>query len=307
MVTPAARVSSLNDTTPPTAPVLRLPLDQATPIGTPTFCWLPAAGADAYEFQYASDSSFDPGSIIHTSPVVATVCYQPPSMSVGVPSYWHVRARDASGNWGAWSSFRMVTVQSSLPTAPLLTAPAIGARTNNPTPDFTWASVPTGDHYQIQVATTPAFLPTNIDETLGAGILTYTPSTALNPDGLKYWRVRAWNTTGGAGAWSAVRSFILDTTPPAAPSLSIPPENATPIGTPTFSWLAPLGANAYQFEIATSSSFGADIINTSPVLAVPSYKPSGTLPLTRRYSTGTSRRATRPATGRRIAAEQAGA
>ena len=269
------------DTTPPLAPVLSLPADGATPIGIPTFSWLASVGANAYEFEIATSSGFG-GDVINTSPVQAVTSYRWASLPVGTGTlyYWHVRARDAAQNWSAWSAYRTVNPQTTVPVAPVQVAPAASALTNDTTPTFSWNSVANGHHYQIQVSVLATFTSTSLDETLGEGVLTFTPSIPLSPDGLKYWRVRAWNAFGGVGAWSAARPFTLDTTPPAAPVLSLPADGASVVGTPTFSWLAAVGANAYQFEIATSSGFDpADVVNTSPVQAVTSYKPGGTLPL----------------------------
>jgi len=98
------------DTTAPAAPVLSQPAENAPGIRTmPTFSWLGAATANAYQFQYDNDTAFsDP--VSYTSPVLTVLSHKPSlTMSVGT-WYWRVRARDAVGNWGAWSPYRTLTI-----------------------------------------------------------------------------------------------------------------------------------------------------------------------------------------------------
>ena len=76
--------------------------------GTPTFSWLAAAGANAYQFEYDDDPGF--GSPNYTSPVLTTLTHKPPTMPLGT-FYWRVRSRDAAGNWSeSWSAARMITI-----------------------------------------------------------------------------------------------------------------------------------------------------------------------------------------------------
>ena len=77
----APHVRSAIDTVAPPAPVLKLPADNATVIGTPTFSWLAAAGANAYQFEYDDDPGF--GSPDYTSPVLTTLTHKPPTMPLG--------------------------------------------------------------------------------------------------------------------------------------------------------------------------------------------------------------------------------
>lgn len=108
----AARIFSI-DITPPSAPVLISPVDPSTVRRTPTFKWKKAVTATAYEFQYSDTSATDISGEF-TSPNKYTVTRSslsltPPVMSVGT-YYWHVRAKDAYGNWGAWSSYSTVNI-----------------------------------------------------------------------------------------------------------------------------------------------------------------------------------------------------
>ena len=96
------------DTAPPPAPALSFPAANAAVIGTPTFAWLAAAGANAYQFEYDDDPGF--GSPNYTSPVLKTLTHKPPPMALGT-FFWRVRSRDAAGNWSeSWSAARMITI-----------------------------------------------------------------------------------------------------------------------------------------------------------------------------------------------------
>jgi hypothetical protein len=252
------------DTTPPIAPVLSTPADAASVIGTPSFVWLTTATATKYQFEYNNDANFS--SPIYTSAEVTTLNHTPPAMALGTYS-WHVRAKDAAGNWGAWSTARTITILPLVPIAPVLTLPANALLTNDSTPDFTWASVVSGNTYELEISNATTFATKQQTFTGAVGVLNYTATTI--PDGIWYWHVRALNVNSVAGAWSAYRSFTIDTTPPIAPVLSTPADAASVIGTPSFVWLTTATAIKYQFEYDNDSDFSsptyisADLTTTS--------------------------------------------
>lgn len=102
----SARAFTIN-TTEPIAPILSSPFDNSTSKHTPTFKWLGTPRAVLYEFQYDKDSNFS----IPISYAVTTrgTFRRPPAMGSGI-YYWHVRAKDAAGNWGAWSAPFTITI-----------------------------------------------------------------------------------------------------------------------------------------------------------------------------------------------------
>ncbi len=102
------------DTNPPPKPVLKLPVENAATLSTPLFSWQSSVWANAYQFEYATDIDFSESSIQHTSKILTAASYTPPSMPFGTPCYWHVRARDAAGNWSSWSESRKVTRAASV-------------------------------------------------------------------------------------------------------------------------------------------------------------------------------------------------
>jgi hypothetical protein len=88
------------DTSGPLAPVLSSPTYNTSSNRTPTFKWARVSGAVLYEFQYDNDLDFS--SPTYTVAVRSTF-RRPTPMGVGT-YYWHVRAKDALGNWSTWSA-----------------------------------------------------------------------------------------------------------------------------------------------------------------------------------------------------------
>jgi hypothetical protein len=71
-----------------------------------------------------------------------------------------------------------------------------------------------GEFYDVQLSTSSGFSPLSREAT-DLDVLTYTPEAL--PEARYYWRVRAKNENGTAGAWSSTRYFTVDTSAPAAP------------------------------------------------------------------------------------------
>jgi hypothetical protein len=105
-----------------------------------------------------------------------------------------------------------VAIGGVAPAAPTLSSPADTATTTDQTPDLTWGAVTGADSYDVVVATASTFADDDIVEVkLGHTTTTFTPATLPDND-TYYWRVRATNERG-TSAWSATRSFTVDTTP----------------------------------------------------------------------------------------------
>ncbi|MGA2503338.1 MAG: hypothetical protein ABSG01_04535 [Anaerolineales bacterium] len=252
------------DTTAPLPPVLSAPADGAVVRGTPTFSWLASATANAYQFAYDLADCSSPS---FTSAVQSGLTYLPPLMPKDT-YYWCVKARDPAGNWSGWSASRSITIRPLIPVAPVLTSPAAGFVTNDPTPYFAWNSVPYGNTYEIQIASSSSF--TSLEQSAaGLGVTNYTADPALSMTGLKYWRVRAVNVDSELGAWSAGRAITIKVLPPSVPTLLAPASNALLTNyTPTLDWsqsTLPSGITFgyYQVEVATDAGFSS-IVRTSP-------------------------------------------
>ncbi|MCX8015302.1 MAG: hypothetical protein N2748_04710, partial [candidate division WOR-3 bacterium] len=176
------------------------------------------------------------------------------------------------------------------PIAPTLLTPADGALTNDPTPDFDWSDVMGATEYHLQVDNDNNFSSPEIDVKITTS--NYTPTTPL-ADGHYWWRVRSKGQTLW-GSWSTPWTFTIDATPPEAPALKSPANNAViATRTPTFVWgkvtflgrlfdgdeaVLPLDnpGITYRLQVDDDSTFGSPAINittSDTTYTVPSGSP----------------------------------
>jgi len=209
-----ARRFSLDYTGPP-APTPTSP-GGPTSDNTPTLSWTAVsdpAGIANYQYEFDDSSLFTAPIAAGGTILVTTTTFGP--MADGI-WYWRVRATDALGNVGAWSVTTSITIDTAAPAAPALVAPANLSTTADGTPTFDWLAVtdPAGVAYELMVDNSGSGFPSPEISVSGLTVTDYTPGAAL-ADGTYSWRVRAIDGAGNAGAWSAVWSVTISTTPPA--------------------------------------------------------------------------------------------
>ena len=259
------------DTTAPLIPVLLLPTDGSTVIGTPTFKWASSDTAKWYMFGYGTVNRSD--MLLYTSPVLKTTSIKPPAMEDGT-YYWFVRCSDGVGNMSDWGTGARVIIRPLTPSAPAgLTSDsfAMNNSTNDTTPTLRWNKVTYGWKYRIQIARDSKFtdLVENTEDAMPGLNYTTLPLT----EGKYYWRVQAKNSEGVYGRYSTTATFNIDTTPPLPPVLVSPIDNKVVAGTTTFSWKASATAKIYHFGLGS-------ITDTVPTIDFPynitstSYKPT---------------------------------
>lgn len=259
----AAR-SFIVDTTPPAVPALLTPAAAAWVRGTPSFTWSAPATATGYIFEYAENEVITTNVV--TSGTLTTPKYTPAALEVG-DYWWHVKVRDLAGNWSAYSDPRKVTVRAPLPAAPVLALPASSALTNVNPLTFTWSEPAYAENYEVQFSLNKKFNP--VLKTFPSDTTSLTQH--LINDGVYYWRVRGLNNLDEPGAWSAVRSFTLDTTAPATAPLEKTPASGsfTTTTRPTFTVGAVSTAKVYVFEKSTDGTTFVEMGRSSK----PSYTP----------------------------------
>ncbi|MDA0165207.1 SBBP repeat-containing protein [Solirubrobacter ginsenosidimutans] len=248
----------------PAAPALATPADAATTANPVTFDWGEVSGAASYTIQVDEISAFG-------NPLVASASVTASQWTTGaLPEgtwFWRVRAVNSEGTPGAWSETRRITIQNApppppppVPGAPSLTSPAGGASVTQPF-TFDWSDVANAAWYTIEVDDSASF-----SQPLVWAATTTPSQLATNslPNGTLFWRVRAFNSDGIGGDYSAVRTVVVGPAPPgplAAPSLLSPAADArfSPGSSITFDWSDVSGANGYTIQIDDSDSFSAPL------------------------------------------------
>lgn len=208
----------------------------------PAFTW--TAGADAtsgpirYELQYRTEAmdEFEVMAVVadrgglgdytaRRSPALA------PALPEREPVRWRVVTFDEAGNFRE-SDTRQVTIDSTVPAAPTITSgPAAPTQISSPT--FTWTG--NQETYLWDLTRVGAEAPTR----RGGGVANQVTLSNL-PDGSYTFRVTQVTAAGRPSA-EATRTFTVDTTAPAAPSILVRPPFPA-ISAPVFSWAVEPGA-----------------------------------------------------------------
>lgn len=249
-------------TTTSCAPVLVSPLGGVIVDSLqPTFTWQAVDGTTSYQIQVSTNSLF---STYAVNAKASTTSYtRPLAFLANKLYYWRVRAIGTFG-YGDWASSSFTTPNP--PPAPALISPASNGLVTDYTPRFDWKDVtaPTGttlDHYQIQVALNSTF--TSLLHDKSVVVSEFTPLTEFAPNTRNYWRVRAVNTLGHSGPWSAVWYFRAAMLPP---NLVAPVDGThLPNRRPIFDWSDMTGASSYTLQISTVTNFSS-LIRTATVM-----------------------------------------
>ena len=169
-----------------------------------------------YQLQIASDASFKVVILEKTLTKSAYTLGETETLAAvtaGSPYYWRVKAIDGATNESEWSASRLLLVLA--PEAPALLSPENGGEAEAEAyfdwEDVTSLSSPVA--YHIQVASADDFAEL-IMEKEGIAESEYTLTKeeklpAVKKDAPYYWRVRAVDSAGNEGDWSAPDSFVV--------------------------------------------------------------------------------------------------
>ena len=216
--------------------------------GRPTLKWNAVSGAAKYEVYRARSLN---GDYIKYSTVTGTSYTNTSYIENGNTYYYKVRALDASGTAGAWSSVVSVTYKQTL------SAPAVtGGNDAQGRPTLKWNAVTGAAKYEVYRARSKDGTYTKYSTTTGTA---YTNSSYLTSGATYYYKVRALDANGNAGPYSAVVSVTcrLKLTAPTVTG------GTDAQGRPTLKWNAVTGAAKY--EVYRARSKDGDYIKYSTV------------------------------------------
>jgi hypothetical protein len=126
--------------------------------------------------------------------------------------------------------------------------------TDDSTPPLGWMPVLGAQAYEVVIASDDGFSHVVTSQVTRSLSLDVTSPLA---DGKYYWHVRAYNVNLEAGRFSQTRSFTVDTTPPPAPSLISPAENARVSTRPFFQWERLDAATKYHIQVDNNLDFSS--------------------------------------------------
>ena len=207
--------------------------------GRPTLKWNAVSGAAKYEVYRARSRS---GEYIKYSTVTGTSYTNISYIENGNTYYYKVRALDANGTAGAWSSVVSVTYKQTLP------APAVtGGNDAQGRPTLKWNAVTGAAKYEVYRARSRSGEYIKYSTVTGTS---YTNISYIENGNTYYYKVRALDANGTAGAWSSVVSVTYKQTLP-APTVTGGNDSQ---GRPTLTWKAVTGAAKYEVYRARSRS-----------------------------------------------------
>ncbi len=199
----------------------------------------------------------------------ATVTYYPPTGAVPFPPGItpSTESTFVAGSPIAYS-VPMSIVGLSAPSAPVLSAPTMGAANQPIALTLSWTSSAGGApaSYGMMISTVSTFATTVAAQT---GLVGVTKAlSGLANSQTYYWEVNATNKSG-TGPWSAVWSFTTIIAPPPAPLLSSPASGT--INEPlnlTLSWAAGNGGalpSSYLVLVSTSTTFTTNVFSQTGI------------------------------------------
>ena len=216
--------------------------------GRPTLKWKAVSGAAKYEVYRARSKD---GDYIKYATVTGTSYTNTSYIENGNTYYYKVRALDANGTAGAWSSVVSVTYKQTLP-APTVT----GGNDSQGRPTLKWNAVSGAAKYEVYRARSKDGDYIKYSTVTGTS---YTNTSYIESGNTYYYKVRALDANGTAGAWSSVVSVTYKQTLP-APTVTGGNDSQ---GRPTLKWNAVSGAAKY--EVYRARSKDGDYIKYSTV------------------------------------------
>ncbi len=263
----SATSSFIVDTTPPGVPTIGAPAAAARVNSaqlSATFVDSDSTDSGAVNFRVCTSTMCSTVVTTGSSATVAggtAVSWTPAGLADGT-YYWEIGGQDVAGNQSAWTAAQSFVLDTNPPGVPGLSGPADGSYLGAaPTLSGVFSSSDAGDSGTVsfQVCSDAACTGVQASGSSASGLLngatgSWTPTGLV--DGLHYWRAQAQDGAGNLSAWSAARSFTLDTTAPAVPPLGSVAARGqvTPQLSGTFSDPPATDSGSLAFQLCSTSA-----------------------------------------------------
>ena len=230
----------------PAAP--RVTIGNSSASGKPQLTWAAVDGAAKYEI-YRSTQQSTGFTLLGTT---TSTSYVNTGAAAGKTYYYKVCAVNSAGT-SAYSNIVSGRAKAAIPAAPRVT---IGNSSASGKPQLTWAAVDGAAKYEIYRST---------QQSTGFTLLGTTTSTSYVNTGAAvgktyYYKVRALNVDGAAGAYSSTVSGAAKAVAPAAPTVTMTYSDG---GKPKLTWSAVSGATSYRVYRSESRGTGYSLLGTT--------------------------------------------
>ena len=224
--------------------------------GRPTLKWNAVTGAAKYEVYRARSMN---GDYIKYSTVTGTSYTNTSYIEDGNTYCYKVRALDANGTAGAWSSIVSVTYRAA--STGTLSAPTVtGGNDAQGRPTLKWNAVSGAAKYEVYRARSKDGDYIKYSTVTGTS---YTNTSYIEDGNTYYYKVRALDANGTAGAWSSIVPVTYRTASTGTLSAPTVTGGNDAQGRPTLKWNAVTGAAKY--EVYRARSKDGDYIKYSTV------------------------------------------
>ena len=241
----SSTVSGAAKAVAPAAPTVTMTYSDS---GKPKLTWSAVSGAASYRV-YRSESRGTGYSLLGTT---TSTSYVNTGAAAGTTYYYKVCAVNSAGT-SAYSNIVSGRAKAAIPAAPRVT---IGTSSASGKPQLTWAAVDGAAKYEIYRST---------QQSTGFTLLGTTTSTSYVNTGAAvgktyYYKVRALNVDGAAGAYSSTVSGAAKAVAPAAPTVTMTYSDS---GKPKLTWSAVSGAASYRVYRSESRGTGYSLLGTT--------------------------------------------
>jgi hypothetical protein len=207
----------------------------------------PGSGTASMSLELCSDAAC--GTAVQSTSASAsaeTASWTPAPPAFDGVYYWRANAQDASAHQSGWTSTNSITLDRTVPTI-ALSGPANGIRTKSSALSATFDDPDASDSGTVafRVCSDSACGSVLASGSVSGMAKGATASWTISPsvsDGLRYWQAQSTDVAGNPSAWSASRSFTLDTTPPDTALGSPLPTNPTKVNSASFPFTSEAGA-----------------------------------------------------------------
>lgn len=227
------------DILPPTKPTLNGPKGENNSLTVttinPTFTWTAATRAVQYDL-WVNNMTLGISQYLRKTDITSTSFTTLTNLKQGLHRAF-VRGINIAGESSEWSEAYEFTVDEPAPLIPTIVAPTsnTAGSVENPNPTFQWTIATDAPLYELQIDNV-SLNRTNVISVKGLTTKSYTIPTIQRLGEFTYSaRVRAYNSSGDVGEWSAAFRFRVDVPEPTTPII-VGPTGSSKDTTPQFQW-----------------------------------------------------------------------